>query len=125
MLSLRPDVVTIDYSLNDRGFGLNATRAAWAEMIEAAQAQGAKVLLLTPTPDTSVAWDDPADALAQHAQQVRDLAAQYEVGLVDSLAAFAARVAEGVPLADLMSVSVHPNAAGHEIVAGELIRWFA
>jgi acyl-CoA thioesterase-1 len=52
VLTLRPDIVTIDYALNDRAIGLQRAEAAWRKMIEAAQAQGARVILLTPTPDT-------------------------------------------------------------------------
>ncbi|MEP6753993.1 MAG: SGNH/GDSL hydrolase family protein, partial [Chthonomonadales bacterium] len=87
VLSHRPDVVLIDYSLNDRGLGLERAGKAWRKMIELAQAKRVKVILLTPTPDQSVKWDDPNDPLGQHAAQVRALAAEYHTGLVDSLAA--------------------------------------
>lgn len=36
VLSHRPDIVTIDYALNDRGLGLERARAAWAAMIRVA-----------------------------------------------------------------------------------------
>ncbi|HLJ53486.1 MAG TPA: GDSL-type esterase/lipase family protein, partial [Chthonomonadaceae bacterium] len=51
VLARRPDVVTIDYALNDRGLGLERARAAWLSMIAAAQAKGVRLILLTPTPD--------------------------------------------------------------------------
>src|SRR5665213_2969528 len=38
VLSLRPDVVTIDYALNDRGIGLRRSEKAWRTMIEMALA---------------------------------------------------------------------------------------
>ena len=82
------------------------------------------MVLLTPTPDQNAPLGDPADDLTQHTEQVRELAARYHVGLADSFAAFARRVQEGVPLADLMSWINHPNAAGHELVAAELFPWF-
>lgn len=124
VLSLRPDVITIDYALNDRGVGLPAARTAWEKMITLAQARNIPVLLCTPTPDQGARLDDPNNPLNQHAQQIRDLAAQYHVGLVDSLAAFQQRVKDGTKLADLMSQGNHPNAAGHELVAVELMKWF-
>ena len=68
--------------------------------------------------------DDPNDPLNQHAAQIRQLAADHRVGLVDSLAAFKAEMARGTPLAELMSQGNHPNARGHELVARELVRWF-
>jgi acyl-CoA thioesterase-1 len=125
VLSLKPDVVLIDYALNDRRIGLEAARTNWVTMIEAAQAAGAKVILLTPTPDQSAKLDNANDPLNQHAEQIRQLAADYQVGLVDSLAAFRAEVARGTPLADLMSQANHPNARGHKLVAREVARWFS
>ncbi len=54
VLSLRPDVVTIDYSLNDRGIGLDPAKAAWEEMIQSAKKSGVKVILLPPSWDQGV-----------------------------------------------------------------------
>jgi len=49
VLTLRPDLVTIDYALNDVGLGRQRARAAWEGMIEAAARAEVKVILLTPT----------------------------------------------------------------------------
>jgi len=118
----RPDVVTIDYGLNDRSIGLERARSAWVQMIEAAIAANAKVILLTPTADTR----EPPDqgVLNEHAAQIRELAAAYGTGLVDSLARFKSH-AETALMLDLMSAANHPNRRGHELVAEELLRWFA
>ena len=124
VLTHRPDVVCLDYSLNDRRLGLAAARTAWVSMIEQAQAAGVKVILLTPTPDTRARLDDPNDPLVQHAAQVRQLAAQYDTALVDSLAGFAAAIARGTPLDDLLSQLNHPNSRGHQLVATALLEWF-
>jgi lysophospholipase L1-like esterase len=124
VLSLRPDVVTIDYSLNDRKIGLERADAAWRAMIAAAISRGIKVILLTPTPDQSAKLGDPNDPLNQHAEQVRRLAREYGVGLVDSLVLFQQAIRDGRPLAGLMSQVNHPNRQGHELVAKELLRWF-
>jgi acyl-CoA thioesterase-1 len=124
VLSHRPDVVFIDYALNDRGPGLAPARAAWVTMIEKAQVAGAKVILLTPTGDTRAKMNDPADPLNHHAAQIRLLARDYGAGLVDSLELFKAEVARGTPLADLMSQVNHPNARGHQLVATALLSWF-
>ena len=124
VLTHKPDVVFIDYALNDRGLGLACARTNWINMIEQAQAAGAKIILLTPTPDQSAKLDDANDLLNQHAEQIRNLAAEINVGLVDSLAAFKAELASGTALTNLMSQMNHPNARGHEIVATELIKWF-
>ena len=124
VLSLRPDIVTIDYGLNDRTIDLPSARKAWASMIEQAQSKRIKVILLTPTPDTSARLGDPSDPLNQHADQIRSLASEYRVGLVDSLAAFQNAIASGRDLSALMSQVNHPNRQGHELVAESLLKWF-
>ena len=124
VLCLHPDVVTIDYALNDRAIGLARSEKAWRKMIEMALAHHVKVLLLTPTPDLTAHLNNPNDPLNQQARQIRRLAAEYHVGLVDSLKAFESRIQAGTPLKDLMAQSNHPNRQGHEIVAAELVKWF-
>lgn len=124
VLSLRPDVVTIDYGLNDRGIGLERAKKAWSEMIAKAKAAGVKVVLLTPTGDTASKLDDPNDPLCQQAAQIRRLAAENHVGLVDSLAAFQQYIHKGGTLRELMSQSNHPNRKGHALVAESLLLWF-
>lgn len=124
VLSLRPDLVLIDYALNDRGPGLERAAKAWRAMIEAARGRGIKVLLLTPTPDTAAKWQESGDRLQQHAAQVRALAAEYGVGLVDSLAEFERFGREGGEVSAVMSQRNHPNAKGHALVARALAEWF-
>ncbi len=121
VLNLHPDVVTIDYSLNDRGIGLEKAKAAWSLMIEAAQKAGVKVVLVTPS------WDLGAragDGLADHAAQIRELAKKYGTGLADSYAAFAEKQKSGTDMKTLMSQSNHPNRAGHELILKGLLPWF-
>ena len=126
VLCHRPDVLTIDYGLNDRGLGLERAAAAWRSMIEAALSADVKVILLTPTADKT---QDPAfqgkdkGLLGHHADQIRRLADTYALGLVDSLAAFHQYMQTG-HLTDLLSWSNHPNRAGHDLVAKGLVRWF-
>lgn len=127
VLSFRPDVVTIDYGLNDRRLGLEKARAAWEEMIAAATEAGAKILLLTPTADVtqrSANRPKKPQGLRSQAEQIRELAAKHETGLVDCLAAFERYRDEAGDLTDLLSWSNHPNRRGHELVVRELLRWF-
>ena len=127
VLNHRPDVLTIDYGFNDRRLGLARAEVAWRAMIERALKQDVKLLLLTPTADVTQRADaDPDERreLLQHAAQIRALAQGYGVGLVDSLAAFERYCASGGDLSDLLAWSNHPNRAGHELVARELLRWF-
>jgi len=124
VLSLRPDLLLIDYGLNDRGPGLERSERAWRQMIEAALERGIPVIALTPTADQRANMDDPADPLNRHASLIRELAEEYDIALVDSYAGFKQHVAEGGELRDIMSTGNHPNRRGHDIVAERLMRWF-
>ena len=127
VLCHRPDVVTLDYALNDRRIGLARAEAAWRVMIEQSLAQGARLILLTPTHDVlSLRSGDPSFAaqLPGHAAQAHRLADEYEVALADSDAAFTQYLAAGGHILDLLSHINHPNALGHELVARQLLRWF-
>jgi len=124
VLSLKPDVILIDYALNDRGAGLEKAKTAWASMIRQAKEQGVKTILLSPTADTRSDISNPDDPLNQHAQQVRTLASEHQIGIVDSLALFKAYMNEGNSLEELMSQINHPNRKGHDLVADALLEWF-
>jgi acyl-CoA thioesterase-1 len=120
----KPDVVFIDYALNDRGIPLHDAKSAWETMIRKALARNIKVILLTPTPDQAESINDPAAELAGHSRQIGALAARFRIGLVDSYGAFKALVSRGLPLADYMAQGNHPNEKGHRLVAAEILRYF-
>jgi acyl-CoA thioesterase-1 len=127
VLCHKPDVVAIDYALNDRALGLAAAERAWRSMVEVSLARGVRVILLTPTHDVmSLRRGEPvwAEELPKHAAQVRRLAAEYGIALADSDTAFNHYIANGGDLLDLLSHINHPNRLGHELVARELLRWF-
>jgi acyl-CoA thioesterase I len=124
VLALRPDVLLIDYGLNDRGIGLDEAHKAWSQMIQQSQESGAKVILLTPTPDKRSKIEDESEPLNQHAEQIRALAEEFKVALADSQVVFAETIESGVPLEKLMSQVNHPNRRGHELVAHTLLEWF-
>lgn len=48
VLTHRPDVLFIDYALNDRSIGLERSEKAWRKMIESALAKNLKVILYNP-----------------------------------------------------------------------------
>ncbi len=126
VINHRPDVLTIDYALNDRGIGLERAGLAWRKMIETALLHGIKVILLTPTLDQySLRSGDPApdQDLSQHASQVRQLAEEYSLGLADSHAAFQRHINQGGQLVDLLSHVNHPNSMWHNLVTQEILRY--
>ena len=124
VLTHRPDVLFIDYALNDRTIGLERSEKAWRSMIEAALARGVKVILMTPTPDLSEDIRSDAAPLNAYAQMIRRLAAEYHVGLADSYACFRAKADAGEKMSSFMSQVNHPDARGHAVVAEEILRWF-
>jgi hypothetical protein len=126
VLCHRPDILTIDYALNDRRIGLDRAHAAWSSMIDAGLAAGVKMILLTPTPDGTQAASykgEDKGLLGEHADQIRTLAAGRGVGLADSLR-ICMQHSSREDLSDIMSWSNHPNRRGHELVARELLSWF-
>ncbi len=127
VLNHKPDLVTIDYALNDRGIGLERAGHAWRQMIETLLANQVKVILMTPTLDLLTRrTGDPlwSAELPLHAAQVVRLAEEYQVALADSYRAFNDYLERGGELADLLSHVNHPNVLGHTLVARELLRWF-
>ena len=126
VLCHRPDVITIDYALNDRGLGIEKADQSWRKMIDSALDHGTKVLLMTPTPDQTQAkgyQGENQPQLQEHAEQIRSLAKNYEIGLADSLKA-CLDYASKADLSDILSWSNHPNRHGHDLVTKELLRWF-
>ena len=82
VLTHNPDVVTIDYGLNDRGIGLEKAKTAWEQMIDAALNRGKKVILLTPSWDnTYYLKNDDWYALEKHRDQIIGLADTDAVGI--------------------------------------------
>lgn len=124
VLNHNPDVLFIDYSLNDRGISLEEAHDAWKYMIEKALERNIKIILLTPTPDTIENILDDNAPLAKYACLVRDLAEEYHIGLVDSYALFKEMAERGINIKDYMSQNNHPNEKGHRIVADEIMTWF-
>ncbi|WP_207303283.1 SGNH/GDSL hydrolase family protein [Hyunsoonleella flava] len=123
VLNHKPDVLFIDYGLNDRSIGLERAKVAWEQMIQEALEYGTKVILLTPTPDLKEDITSDETPLAQHSAQIRALAKKYNVGLVDSYAMFKA-LAEIQPLKGYMSQNNHINQKGHQFVADAIFEYF-
>lgn len=125
VLSHDPDIITIDYALNDRRTGLEKAKKAWESMIEMALQRKKKVILLTPTWDNSYYEQNESwELLKAHANQVRMLSEKYKVGLADSFAAWEKRIEEPSDLSQYLSHVNHPTKKGHEIVANEIGRYF-
>lgn len=124
VLNHHPDVIFIDYSLNDRGVGLEKSRIAWEKMIKLALKKNIKVILLTPSPDMGVNILDSTSVLNQHAKQVKSLSTKYNVGLIDSYAIFKEKATSGEGVINYMSQVNHPNEKGHHLISTEILTYF-
>lgn len=123
VLNHQPDILFIDYALNDRGVGLEDSRKAWEKMILKAKHQGIKLILLTPSPDLAVNLLEIDNELEKHANQITELAKKYNIGLADTYSRFKEIEMECKCLSDYMSQSNHPNAKGHSLIAEEIMKW--
>jgi lysophospholipase L1-like esterase len=131
VLTHHPDVLFIDYALNDRYIvkndsvaSLHKSYVAMEKMVKAALKKGIRVILLTPSPDQKEDITNPGSLLQQFTTQLIGLAKKYNVGLVDSYAQFKKQVVAGQPLAGFMAQSNHPNEKGHQLIADEIMKWF-
>ncbi len=122
VLPYRPDLLFIDYAINDRSFKVEEVEKAWRTMIESAQKNNIALILLTPTGTRPNKLDDPTDVLAVRAELIRRLAREYKVPLADVSARWAQSLADGTNQETLLSQGVHPNRAGHSIASEEILR---
>lgn len=149
ILSLRPDVVTLMYGLNDAyldretdeeprvpvaQFGKNL-----AEMIHRLGEAGIRPLLLTPNPQSPYGSDTRADAarppygthgdinfmLLRHIDEVKRVGKEEAIPVLDIYDTLAALgVHEDADCAWLTD-GVHPNPACHRVIAATLADFFA
>jgi len=124
VLSHRPDVLFIDYALNDRRIGLDSAKVAWESMIQLALAKDIKIILLTPSPDKKLDLKENDTVLDEHSNQIRQLSEKYEIGLVDSYKLFKKEIGSGADLDNFMSQGNHPNEKGHALIANGILDYF-
>ena len=124
VLNHKPDVLFIDYALNDQGIGLKRAKMAWDKMISTAVNKGIKVILLSPSPDQRVNILEANNVLEQHTTQIKNLSGKYGVGMVDSYGLFRRKVISGESITNYMSQVNHPNEKGHALIANEIMKYF-
>ncbi len=126
VLGHRPDLILIDYGLNDRGIDENSVHAAWKKMVGLSKEKNIPVILLTPSWDFTVLDEtqENGNLLRQRASLIRQIAFEQEVGLADSFNAFERAVSSGIPLEALLSWTNHPSKQGHSLIVNEILSWF-
>ena len=114
----QPEVVSIALGMNDAmggRQGLASFASAMSQLVRRSEALGAVVVLHTPN---TVGWEagNVSDLVAAYAQVVRDVAADFDLQVVDHQARWSARF-DGGPPAGWLDDGVHPNAEGHRQLA--------
>lgn len=124
VLNHKPDVLFIDYALNDTGIGVDASRKAWEYMIKAALKRKIKIIVLTATPDQRVDLLSKETDLQRICTGVIELSKEYQIGLVDNYTVFQKLVSSGGKITDYMSQVNHPNEKGHQLVVDGMMKYF-
>lgn len=124
VLPHKPDLIFIDYALNDRRLALPAVEKAWESMIVSAEKHHIPLILITPTGDATADMNHPNDPLRMRADLIRKLAEKHHLPLADVSAAWLARLATGTPQDDLLSQVNHPNLAGNQLAADAIFKCF-
>lgn len=124
VLNHKPDVLFIDYALNDRRISLDASRKAMEYMIKKGLKKEMKIILLTSTPDQKVDIMNKDSDLQILNNQTIDLVKRYQIGLVDSYSTFQRLSSTGEKISDYMSQVNHPNEKGHQIVTNGIMKYF-
>lgn len=120
----KPDLLFIDYALNDRRLEIDSAKVAWESMIQMALVADIKIILLTPSPDQKLDLKEDDTILDQHSNQIRALSEKYSIGLVESYTLFKNEVNSGADLLSLMSQGNHPNEKGHALIAKGILEYF-
>lgn len=120
----KPDVLFIDYALNDRGIGLDKSYDSWSRMINKALNEDIKIILLTPSPDQRVDILIPNNELEHYAEQIKRLSKEKRIGLIDSYKLFKDKVLLGDSISMYMSQVNHPNKKGHQLISAEIMKYF-
>ena len=125
VLSYEPDLVTINFGINDcvLGLDLEEFEMNFVEMVRRIRAgPNSEILLLSSQPLET----PPYDRLVQdYYQAVERVAKEMDVGFVDVYGAWMRARSNGHALSILIMPGLdHPNEAGYRIIAEELMGLF-
>ena len=125
VLSYEPDLVTINFGINDcvLGLSLEEFEMNLVEMVRRIRAgPNSEILLLSSQPLESPPYDQ---RVLDYYQTVERVAKEMNVGFVDVYGAWMKRVRAGMPLDSLILPGLdHPNEADYRIIAEELMSLF-
>ena len=125
VLSYEPDLVTINFGINDcvLGLDLDEFEMNFVEMVRRIRAgPNSEILLLSSQPLETPPYDR---MVLDYYQAVLRVAKEMDVGFVNVFGAWMRAVSSGTPLGSLIIPGLdHPNEAGYRIIAEELMRLF-
>lgn len=122
VLRHQPDLVLIDYAINDTNLSLGEMERAWRDMVKVARKDHVVLVLVTPTGTVPHDLGDPTDPLSVRAELIRSLGREHGLPIADVSARWQEAIDAGTPKESLLSHYYHPNKAGHEIAAAEILR---
>ncbi len=125
VLSYEPDLVTINFGINDCVLGLSLEEFEMNLVVMVRRIRAgpdSEILLLSSQPLESPPYDQ---RVLDYYQTVERVAKEMNVGFVDVYGAWMKRVRVGMPLDSLILPGLdHPNEAGYRIIAEELMSLF-
>ncbi len=125
VLSYEPDLVTINFGINDcvLGLDLEEFEENFVEMVRRIRSgPNSEILLLSSQPLETPPYDK---WVQDYYQAVERVAEEMDVGFVDVYGAWMERVEQGTLLGSLILAGLdHPSEAGYRIIAEELMKLF-
>lgn len=125
VLSYEPDLVTINFGINDcvLGLGLDEFEMNFVEIVRRIRAgPDSEILLLSSQPLETPPYDK---IVRDYYQTIERVAKEMDVGFVDVYEAWMERVRAGTPLGSMIIPGQdHPNEVGYRIIAEELMKLF-
>ena len=124
VLCHKPDLIVVDYALNDRLADKCEVRRAWGSMAATAKRVGIPMLLLTSTLDIPSAYEkDKMEQIREMEAIIIEVGGENDAGVVHVTKAWERYLEYIGNIEDLLTGVNHSSELGHGITAKELASW--